>query len=29
VKRLGPILGRLPASIIDEVDEALRLHLLL
>lgn len=27
VKRLGPILGRLPASIMDEVDEALRLHL--
>jgi len=27
VKRLGPILSRLPASIMDEVDEALRLHL--
>ncbi len=27
VERLGPILGRLPASIIGEVDEALRLHL--
>ncbi len=27
VERLGPILGRLPASIMSEVDEALRLHL--
>lgn len=27
VERLGPVLGRLPASIMDQVDEALRLHL--
>ena len=27
VQRLGPILGRLPASIMGHVDEALRLHL--
>ena len=27
VQRLGPILGRLPASIMSHVDEALRLHL--
>lgn len=27
VERLGPVLGRLPASIMEEVDEALRLHL--
>jgi len=27
VERLGPLLGRLPASIMDAVDEALRLHL--
>jgi len=27
VERLGPVLGRLPASVMDQVDEALRLHL--
>ncbi len=27
VERLGPVLGRLPASVMEEVDEALRLHL--
>jgi len=27
VERLGPILGRLPASIVGEIDAALRLHL--
>lgn len=27
VERLGPVLGRLPASVMDRVDEALRLHL--
>lgn len=27
VERLGPILGRLPASIVGDVDDALRLHL--
>ena len=27
VERLGPILGRIPASIMGEIDEALRLHL--
>ncbi len=27
VQRLGPPLGRLPASIMDRVDDALRLHL--
>ena len=27
VQRLGPIMGRLPASIMSDVDEALRLHL--
>jgi mRNA interferase MazF len=27
VERLGPVLGRIPASIMGEVDEALRLHL--
>jgi mRNA interferase MazF len=27
VQRLGPILGRIPASIMAEIDEALRLHL--
>jgi mRNA interferase MazF len=27
VERIGPVLGRLPASVIDDVDEALRLHL--
>jgi len=27
VQRLGPALGRLPASIMSELDEALRLHL--
>jgi mRNA interferase MazF len=27
VERLGPILGRLPAPIMGEMDEALRLHL--
>jgi mRNA interferase MazF len=25
-KRLGPILGRIPASIMGEMDDALRLH---
>lgn len=27
VKRLGPVLGRLPARLLVELDEALRLHL--
>lgn len=27
VERLGPVLGRLPAAVMDDVDEALRLHL--
>lgn len=27
VERLAPVLGRLPASVMDQVDEALRLHL--
>jgi mRNA interferase MazF len=27
VQRLGPILGRIPASIMAEIDDALRLHL--
>lgn len=27
VERLGPVMGLLPASIMDEVDDALRLHL--
>lgn len=27
VERLGPVLGRLPASIMHQVDEALRVHL--
>jgi mRNA interferase MazF len=27
VERIGPVLGRLPAQIMAEVDEALRLHL--
>jgi len=27
VQRLGPILGRLPASIMGDIDDALRLHL--
>lgn len=27
VQRLGPILGRIPATIMGELDEALRLHL--
>ncbi|MGI8660641.1 MAG: type II toxin-antitoxin system PemK/MazF family toxin [Thermoleophilaceae bacterium] len=27
VTRLGPVLGQVPASIMDQVDEALRLHL--
>jgi mRNA interferase MazF len=27
VQRLGPMLGRLPASIMGEIDDALRLHL--
>ncbi len=27
VERLGPVLGRLPASVMGRIDEALRLHL--
>ena len=27
VQRLGPVLGRLPASLMSQVDDALRLHL--
>lgn len=27
VERIGPLLGRLPAPILDRVDDALRLHL--
>jgi mRNA interferase MazF len=27
VERLGPVVGRLPATVMDEVAEALRLHL--
>lgn len=27
IQRLGPVLGRLPASLVDELDRALRLHL--
>lgn len=27
VERLGPVLGRLPAASMDQLDEALRLHL--
>ena len=27
VERLGPVLGRLPAAVMDELDDALRLHL--
>jgi mRNA interferase MazF len=27
VQRLGPVLGRLPASVMSQVDDALRLHL--
>lgn len=27
VERIGPALGRLPASVMQDVDEALRLHL--
>ncbi|GAA1540619.1 type II toxin-antitoxin system toxin endoribonuclease MazF9 [Nocardioides humi] len=27
VERLGPVLGRLPSRLVDELDEALRLHL--
>lgn len=27
VERVGPLLGRLPASVMHELDEALRLHL--
>lgn len=27
VERLGPVLGRLPVSVMDQVDDALRLHL--
>jgi mRNA interferase MazF len=27
VERIGPVLGRIPAEIMAEVDEALRLHL--
>ena len=29
VERVGPILGRLPADLVNELDEALRLHLAL
>lgn len=29
VERVGPVLGRLPAALIGELDEALRLHLAL
>ena len=27
VERLGPVLGRLPRAVLQEIDEALRLHL--
>ncbi len=27
IQRLGPVLGRLPASLVEELDRALRLHL--
>lgn len=27
IQRLGPVLGRLPASLVNELDRALRLHL--
>ena len=27
VERLGPVLGRLPAAVMNELNEALRLHL--
>lgn len=27
VQRLGPVLGRLPASVMSQIDDALRLHL--
>jgi mRNA interferase MazF len=27
VERIGPVLGRVPAQVMAEVDEALRLHL--
>lgn len=27
VERVGPVLGRLPAAVMDDLDEALRLHL--
>lgn len=29
VERVGPVLGRLPADLVSELDEALRLHLAL
>ena len=29
VERVGPVLGRLPADLVNELDEALRLHLAL
>jgi len=27
VERLGPVLGRLPAAVMDDLEQALRLHL--